>query len=129
MILAAEIGPTTSHAALFDRSGNRVIRVESYRTLEHDGVAGVLQRFLGSMPVARLDAAGIGVTVSWTAYAHELAEVFELPLVVVVDGLEAHVHHLSDLARLAADGIATAPTADRKVVFSRIDANAADDGA
>jgi glucokinase len=116
MILAAEIGPTTSHVALFDRSGNRLIRVESYRTLEYDGVAGVLQRFLGSMPVARLDAAGIGVTASWTAYAHELAEVIEIPLVVVVDGLEAHVHHLRDLARLAAEGIATAPTPDRKVV-------------
>ena len=118
MILAAEIGPTTSHVALFDRSGNRLIRVESYRTLEHDGVAGVLQRFLGSMPVARLDAAGIGVTATLTAYAHELAEVFELPFVVVVDGLEAHVHHLRDLAQLAAEGIATAPTPDRKVVSS-----------
>jgi hypothetical protein len=116
MIVAAEIGPTTSHVALFDRSGYRLIRVESYRTLEHDGVAGVLQRFLGSMPVARLDAACVGVTTDWTAYAHELAEVFEIPLVVVVDGLEAHVHHLRDLARLAAEGIAAAPTPDQKVV-------------
>jgi glucokinase len=118
MILAAEIGPTTSHVALFDRSGNRLIRVESYRTLEHDSVAGVLQRFLGSIPAPSLDAACVGVTLDWRAYAHELAEVFEIQLVVVVDGLEAHVHHLRDLARLAAEGIATAPTPDRKVVSS-----------
>ena len=116
MILVAEIGPTSSHAALFDRSGNRLIRVESYRTLEHDGVAAVLGRFLGSMPVPNIDAACVGVTVPWTTYAHELAEVFELPVVVVVDGLEAHVHHLRDLARLAAERAATASTPDRKVV-------------
>jgi glucokinase len=116
MILVAEIGPTSSHVALFDRSGNRLIRVESYRTLEHDGVAAVLARFLGSMPVALIDAACVGVTADWTTYAHELAEVFELPAVVVVDGLEAHVHHLRDLARLAAERAANAPTLRQKVV-------------
>jgi hypothetical protein len=117
MILAAEIGPTTAHVALFDRSGYRLIRVETVRTLEHEGVAGVLQSFLGSMPAPRLDAACVGVTVDWRAYAHELAEVFEIPLVVVIDGLEAHVLHLRDLARLAAEGLAT-PTPDQKVVSS-----------
>jgi hypothetical protein len=116
MILVAEIGLTSSHVALFDQSGNRLIRVESSRTLEHDGVAAVLARFLGSMPVARIDAACVGVTAAWTTYAHELAEVFELPAVLVVDGLEAHVHHLRDLARLAAERAATAPTPDRKVM-------------
>jgi pantothenate kinase type III len=126
MILAADIGPTTAHVALFDQSGYRLIRVETFRTLEHDGVAGLLQSFLGSLPVARLDVACVGVTVDWTAYAHELAEVFEIPLVVVVDGLEAHVHHLRDLARLGAEGLAaladeglaTVPDPRQKVVSS-----------
>jgi predicted NBD/HSP70 family sugar kinase len=107
MILAADIGATTSHLALFSSDGS-LLRVESYRTREHDRVAELVARFLRTIPGAHIDSACVGVTVPWAVYAHELAEVFEIPAVVVVDGLEARVHRLRDLARIAAERLVVA---------------------
>jgi predicted NBD/HSP70 family sugar kinase len=116
MILAADIGATTSHLALFSREG-RLLRVESYRTREHDGVAGLVASFLRTIPGAHIDSACVGVSAPWPVYAHELAEVFELGAVVVVDGLEAHAHRLRDLARIAAERLVL-PTSQKAVSFA-----------
>jgi Glucokinase len=104
-ILVAEIGRTHAHVALFDAAGRRVLRLETFRTGEHDGVAAALARFLDAVPEARIESAciGVGVSVASRVYAHELAEVFELPSVAVVDGLEAHRCRLRDLAQIAAE--------------------------
>lgn len=104
MILAGDIGGTCAHLALFDSSGTRLLRVETYNTGADDSVAELVERFLGSMP--RIDSACFGVGAGRPVYAHELAEVFEIPMVVVVDGLEASVHRLRDLAAIAADRLA-----------------------
>ena len=116
MILAADIAGTSAHLALFDSSGTRLLRVETYTTGHGDSVAAAVARFLGSMPEPRIDAACFGLGPGRAVYAHELAEVFELPIVVVVDGLEASVHHLRDLAAIAADRLAVTP--QPKAVFS-----------
>lgn len=109
MILAADIGRTTAHVALFDSTGSRVLRVQSFRTDEHESVAGLVARFLETVPEAQIDSACIGVSVPSPVYAHELAEVFEIPSVAVVDGLEAHVYRLRDLARIAAERLVLTP--------------------
>ena len=109
MILAADIDGACAHLALFDSSGTRLFRVETYATGPGDSVPALVERFLGSMPAPRIDSACFGVGLGWAVYAHELAEVFELPVVVVVDGLEASVHRLRDLAAIAADRLALAP--------------------
>jgi predicted NBD/HSP70 family sugar kinase len=106
VILAADIGATSAHLALFDSSGTRLLRVETYNTGADDGVAALVERFLGSMPAPRIDSACFGVGSGRPVYAHELAEVFEIPMVVVVDGLEARVQRLRDLAAIAADRLA-----------------------
>ncbi len=109
MILAADIGATTAHLALFDSSGKRLLRVETYRTGEHNSVGELVSRFLDSMPAGPIDSACFGVSLPWAVYAHELAEVFEIPIVVVVDGVEASVQRLRDLARIAAERLALTP--------------------
>ena len=113
MVLAADIGPTTARVALFDSSGRRLLRVETFRTLEHDSVAELVASFLRTVPDGRIDSACIGVRISSPVYAHELAEVFDIPAVVVVDGLDAHVHRLRDLARIAAEPLAQPPNKRR----------------
>jgi predicted NBD/HSP70 family sugar kinase len=112
VILAADIGRATAHVALFDQSGSRVLRVESFRTGEHERVAALVARFLDTVPGARIASACIGVGVPERVYAHELAEVFEIPAVTVVDGLEAHVYRLRDLACIAAERLV--PTSQQK---------------
>jgi hypothetical protein len=102
MILAADIGAATSHLALFDSDDGRLLRVETYSTRAHS-VAELVARFLRTVPNARVDSACIGLHTSSPVYAHELAEVFDIPAVVVVDGLEAHVLRLHDLAGIAAE--------------------------
>jgi glucokinase len=109
VILAADIGGTSAHLALFDSSGTRLLRVETYNTGADDSVAELVGRFLGSMPAPRIDSACFGVGSGRPVYAHELAEVFEIPMVVVVDGLEASVHRLRDLAAIAVDRLALTP--------------------
>ena len=86
IILVADIGATTSHLAVFDSSDGRLLRVQCFRTREHHGVAELVARFLRTMPGARIDSARVVLNVPWPVYAHELAEVFEIPSVVVVDG-------------------------------------------
>ncbi len=109
MILAADIGPTTAHVALFDVSGRRLLRVESFRTGEHESVAALLARFFDTASSPQVEAAAVGVSFPLPVFAHELAEVFEIPTVVVLDGLEAGVHRLRDLARLGAERLVSAP--------------------
>jgi glucokinase len=103
VILAADIGRTDAHVALFDASGTRLLRVESFRTGGHASVAALLAHFLDSVPEGRIDSACIGVRTYGHVYAHELAEVFEIPTVAVVDGVEAQALRLRDLARIAAE--------------------------
>jgi predicted NBD/HSP70 family sugar kinase len=107
MILAVDIGATTSHLALFDSDGARLLRVATYRTRAHDGFAALIERFLSTVPEPRVESACVDVSCPGPVYAHELAEVFEIPAVVVVDGFEAHVHRLRDLARIAAGCLVT----------------------
>ena len=108
MILAADIGPTTAHVVLFDSTGSRVLRVQTLRTHEHESPAALVARFLETVPEARIDSACIVVSFAAPVYAHELAEVFEIPAVAVVDGLEARVYRLRDLARIAAERLVLA---------------------
>ena len=103
MILAADIAPTTTHVALFDDGGYQVLCIEAFRTREYASVVVLLARFLELVPGARVVSACIGVSFDAPVYAHELVEVFEIPSVVVVDGLEANVCRLRDLARIAAE--------------------------
>jgi glucokinase len=109
MILAADVGRTTAHVALFDSTGRRLLRVETFRTGEHESVAALVACFLAAVPEAQVDSACIGVTAGSPVFAHELAEAFEIPTVAVVDGLEAHAFRLRNLARIAAERLAVIP--------------------
>jgi predicted NBD/HSP70 family sugar kinase len=105
MILAADIGRTVAHLGLFDAGGSRLLRAQTFHIGEGDSVADLVGRFLDSAGEPRVDAACIGIGFPRAVLAHELAEVFEIPAVLVVDGVEARVLWLRDLARLAVESI------------------------
>ena len=107
MILAGDIGGTKSRLALFDPGRLEPLRIETYRTAEHESLGAIVQRFLRAAPAGPIGAAGFGVAglvedcsatginLPWPVHAHELAEVFEIPVVAMVNDLEANARGIS----------------------------------
>jgi glucokinase len=100
MILAADITTETTELVLVDASGSP-IRSGAYRTREHGSVVAMLRTFLRAH---RVDVESAGIAVSTDAerivgpvLAHELAEILELPRVVVSSRIEAVCHSLDRL--------------------------------
>ena len=100
IILAGDVGGTKTRLALFN-GRPEPLRVETYRTAEHDSLVEIVDRFLNgsgrdiasaafgvAAPVA--NGAVSTVNLPWPIHAHELVEVLELPSVAVVNDLEAN---------------------------------------
>ena len=103
-ILAGDVGGTKTWLGLFDASAPRPEPIETarYRTLEFDGLAGVVARFLddaGARGVPEAACFGVagpvrdGVSqltnVPWTADAREIRERFGMASVHLLNDLEA----------------------------------------
>lgn len=120
IILAGDVGGTKTRLALFN-GGSAPLRLETYRTAEHDSLVEIVDRFLNgtgrdiasaafgvAAPVA--NGAVSTVNLPWAIYAHELVEVLELPSVAVVNDVEANARGVE---LLGAEDLAVLNPGDR----------------
>jgi glucokinase len=110
MILAGEIGATRTRLAAFDTEGNRLKCVveKTYQSQEHSGLAEILPQFTRAEGIP-VHSACFGVAgpvragrskisnLPWTIDAKELAAQLKLPVVGLLNDLEAYAYGIDAL--------------------------------
>ena len=108
MILAGDIGATNARLALFEDSLGEPVALATYPSREHDGLAAMVQTFLGEHP-ADIGHACFGVAgpvhdgrtetvnLAWPVDAESLARLLKLQHVGLLNDLEANAHGLEAL--------------------------------
>jgi glucokinase len=111
MILAGDIGGTSSRLAFFAEDGERLERVveETYTSLDHANLETMVKRFVSShdlpVDVACFGIAGPvrngrveAVNLPWAIDARELAHLLRVEVVGLLNDLEAHAYGIVMLA-------------------------------
>src|SRR5205807_3695873 len=110
MILAGEIGATRTRLAAFDTEGNRLQCVveKTYKSQEHDGLAGILSQFIKEEGIP-VHSACFGVAgpvrggrsrisnLPWTIDSRELSKQLKLTSVGLLNDLEAYAYGIDAL--------------------------------
>jgi glucokinase len=108
MILAGDIGGTKTHLALFTDEGDGPLRLSTYRSGDHDGVASVVEAFL-SEGHATIRHACFGVAgpvqngqgeatnLAWPVHASQLQQILGVRSVRLINDLEANAHGVAAL--------------------------------
>src|SRR5205807_626870 len=110
MILAGEIGATRTRLAAFDTEGNRLRCVveKTYKSQEHDGLAGILSQFIREEGIP-VHSACFGVAgpvrggrsrisnLPWTIDSRELSKQLKLTSVGLLNDLEAYAYGIDAL--------------------------------
>src|SRR5436189_5324722 len=110
MILAGDIGATRTRLAAFDTEGNRLQCVveKTYKSQEHDGLAGILSQFIKEEGIP-VHSACFGVAgpvrggkskisnLPWTIDSRELAAQLKLGTVGLINDLEAYAYGIDAL--------------------------------
>src|SRR5256712_4200568 len=110
MILAGDIGATRTRLAAFDTEGNRLRCVveKTYKSQEHDGLAGILSQFIKEEGIP-VHSACFGVAgpvrggrsrisnLPWTIDSRELSKQLKLSSVGLLNDLEAYAYGIDAL--------------------------------
>jgi len=110
MILAGDIGATRTRLAAFDTEGNRLRCVveKTYKSQEHDGLAGILSQFIKEEGIP-VHSACFGVAgpvrggrsrisnLPWTIDSRELSKQLKLTSVGLLNDLEAYAYGIDAL--------------------------------
>ena len=109
MILAGDIGGTSTRLALFGGGGREPAALEIYASREHDGLEQMVRAFLAAHP-AKVEHAAFGVAgpvkggrcadttnLAWPVDAAGVAGVAGTDGVILLNDLEASAHGLADL--------------------------------
>src|SRR3990167_94657 len=102
MILAGDIGGTHTRLALFEANqGLNFIAQKKFRSREYKGLEEIAQQFLGTQPVVKacFGVAGAiqegrcqATNLPWVVDSVELAKVLKIPLVHLLNDLEANAY-------------------------------------
>jgi glucokinase len=108
LILAGDIGGTNTRLALFELNGSRLVHASTYPSTGHDGLGSMVEAFLAEEPAAVRHAC-LGVAgpiqngrcettnLAWPVDSREIADQLGLPVVHLINDLEANAHGIAAL--------------------------------